>query len=680
MRKTLKVEGMTCVNCARAIEIALRKSEGVREVRVSFELGRVEVDYDESKVSEEDIVRKIEELGYRVVQEKGKKEEILLILSWASSLLILLTMFSNVPFGLEVQLVLSTLVQFSGGLKFYRQAIATLRQGIAGMDVLVSLGTTGAYLYSLLSYLKLIPGLPIFETNAFLIAFVRLGKYIEEKARERAVKGLKEVFSLSFKKVKVLEGSKEIEKEVREVFKGEKVVYRSGEQILLDGVVLEGEALVNEAIITGESLPVKKKPGDKVISGSIVENGYIITRVEKTFGSSYISQIKKLVEEALSEKPSIQRLSDKVSHYFVQFVVLISLITFGVWYFKTGELQKAVLFSLSVLVVSCPCAFGIAVPLAVVVGINKALRKGILLKKPAVFELVPKLQVLIFDKTGTLTEGKLKVEELRVEDNYLPVIYAMEEYSNHPVARAIREFLKEKVKEKPKLEGCEEIAGVGVKCGELLIAKGELWNLKSKNGAITVGFGTKEKLLGFIVLRDKLRKEAKEVVSFLKAKGLRVILLSGDTKENAERVAKELGIEEVIAQVKPEEKKDFVEKLKREGYEVAMVGDGINDSLALARADVGIAVSSGADLAKIAGDVIIHNLYSLKELFTLSERVYRKIKENLFWAFIYNALFIPVAAGLFYEFGLYLKPEFAGLLMSLSSVSVVLNTLFLLRD
>ncbi len=680
MKKSLKVEGMSCVNCARAIEITLKKTEGIKSVKVSFELGKVEVDYDEGKISEEEIIRKIEELGYKVVQEKGKTEELLLLFSGTSSIFILITMFFSFPLKFELQLLLSTLVQFTAGMKFYRGAISTLKQGVAGMDVLVSLGTTGAYLYSLLSYLKLIPGYPMFETNIFLITFVRLGKYIEEKARERAVKGLKEVFTLSFKKVKVLEGEKEIEKEVREVFKGEKVIYRTGEQILLDGVVLEGEALVNEAIITGESLPVKKKPGDKVISGSLVENGYLITKVEKPFSSSYINQIKRLIEEALHEKPAIHRLSDRVSHYFVQFVVLISLITFGVWYFTTGELQKAVLFSLSVLVVSCPCAFGIAVPLAVAVGIYKALKKGILLKKPSVFELVPKLQVLVFDKTGTLTEGKLKVEELKVEDKYLPVIYAMEEYSNHPVAKAIREFLKDKVKEKPKLEGCREIPGLGVECKDLIVGKGELWNLNGRNGAITVGFGTREKLLGYIVLRDKLREEAKEVVSFLKSKGLKVILLTGDTRENAQKIAQELGIEEIIAQVKPEEKKEVVESLKKKGFKVGMVGDGINDSPALATADLGIAVSSGADLAKVAGDVIIHNLRSLKELFTLSEKVYRKIKENLFWALVYNALFIPASAGLFYKFGIYLKPEFAGLLMSLSSVSVVMNTLHLLRD
>ncbi len=680
MRKSLKVEGMSCVNCARAIEITLRKTEGVKSVKVSFELGRVDVEYDEKIVSEEKIVNKIEELGYRVVKEKEKRDEIALLLSLLASTFMFLTMLFPLPLKPELQLLVSTLIQFTVGLKFYTGAISTLRQGIAGMDVLVSLGTTGAYLYSVLSLFKLIPGYPMFETNVFLITFVRIGKYIEERARNKAVEGLREVLTLSFKKVKVLGEKGEVEKNVREVLRGERVVYRTGEQILLDGVVIEGEALVNESIVTGESIPVKKGKGDEVISGSLVEKGYIVTRVEKSFESSYLSQIKRLIEESLHEKPEIQKLSDKVSHYFVQVVILLSIITFVAWYLLSGELQKAVLFSLSVLVVSCPCAFGIAVPLTTAVGIYKALKKSLLVKKPSVFELVPKLRAVVFDKTGTLTEGKLKVERVELDEKYYPIVYAMEEYSNHPVAVALREFLKNKVRSKAKLENCEEVVGVGVRCGRFIVGKGSLWNLNGENGAMTVGFGTEDRLIGYFVLKDKLRDEAKEVIKFLKDKGIRVILLTGDREENARSVADELGIEEVISDVKPEEKREVIRELRKEGLVVGMVGDGINDSPALATADLGIAVSSGTDVAKVTGDVIIHNLLSLKELFLLSERVYGKIKENLFWALVYNALFIPVSAGIFYKFGVHLKPEFAGLLMSLSSVSVVMNTLRLLRD
>ncbi|RUM29541.1 MAG: cadmium-translocating P-type ATPase, partial [Aquifex sp.] len=584
------------------------------------------------------------------------------------------------PLKLEVQFLLSSIVQFTAGWKFYKGAYSSLKKGVGSMDTLVALGTTGAYLYSLLSYFNFINSTPFFETNVFLITFVRLGKFIEEKAKEKAIKGLKELVNLSFKKVKVLEGNREVEKNVREVFKGEKVVYRSGEQILLDGVVIKGEGLVNEAVITGEPLPVLKKEGDEVYSGAVLERGYIITKVKKTFESSFINTVRKLVEESLREKPQIQRISDKVSHYFVLFVVILSALTFLVWFIKTGEINKAVQFSLAVLVVSCPCAFGIAVPLAVSVGIYKAVKKGILPKKGSVFEVAPKVNTVIFDKTGTLTEGKLKVKEINVPKEYFEILYTMENYSNHPVAKAIREYLKPFVKEEAKLKGCEEILGVGVKCGEFIVGKGELWGKNSQNGVIRVGFGTKDKLIGEIILEDSVRKEAKEVVEFFKRRGIDVILLTGDTKENAKKIAEELGIKEVIANVKPEEKLNVIRKLQREGRKVCMVGDGVNDAPALAQSDLGIAVSEGTDLAKISGDIVIHRLLSIPEVFTLSERVYRKIKENLFWAFAYNVIFIPLATGILWNKGIYLKPEFAGLLMALSSVSVVLNTLRLIRD
>ena len=680
MKATFKVEGMSCVNCARAIEINLKRTKGVKKVNVSFELGRLEVEFDESLISEEDIIRKVEELGYRISGEKKNYELLHLIFSLISSGIILTSMFLSFPFKYELQLLISTLVQFTLGIKFYNGAYRSLKEKVAGMDVLISLGTTGAYLYSVLSYLKLIGGTPFFETNVFLITFVRLGRFIEEKAREKAVKGLKEFFSISNKKVKVLENGKEVERNIREVFKGDKVVYRSGEQILTDGKVEEGSGEVDESVITGESVPVFKKKGDKVISGSVLRSGYLVVKVEKTFESSYINKIRNLIESSLKEKPQIQRISDKVSHYFVQFVVVFSILTFIFWYFYAG-IQKAVEFSLAVLVVSCPCAFGIAVPLAVSVGVFLSLRKGIIPKKTSVFEKVPKVDTVVFDKTGTLTEGKLRVESYKIEDEkLLEIVYAMENYSNHPVAVAIREFLKDKVKGNVKLENCRELIGKGVECGNYIIGKPEIWGIEEKNGYYVVGFGTKEKLKGVFYLSDKLREEAKEVVDYLKKKEIEVYILSGDKRENVERVAKNLGIENVIAEVKPEEKLKVIENLQKEGKKPAMVGDGVNDAPALAKSFIGIAVNQGTDIAKISGDVIVNNIKSLINLFELSEKVYRKVKENLFWALIYNTVFIPVSAGALYKFGIYLKPEYAGLLMSLSSISVVLNTLRLLKD
>ncbi|GAB6065340.1 cation-translocating P-type ATPase [Aquifex pyrophilus] len=677
MKKSFKVSGMSCVNCARNIEIALKKTKGVKGVNVSFELGRVYVEWDENLISEEEIIAKIRELGYGVEERKSNKELYLLLFSFFASSGIALSMFLKLP--LEIPLVLSTLVQFTAGLKFYRGALSSLRQGVGSMDTLVALGTTGAYLYSLLAYLGFLGTSPFFETNAFLITFVRLGKFIEEKARERATSGLKKLLTASLGKVKVLEGNREVEKNALEVMRGEKVVYRKGDQILLDGVVLEGEALVNESVLTGESTPVLKKKGDEVLSGSILEEGFLITEVKRSFESSFINKVRKLVEEALKEKPRIQRISDRVAHYFVIFVVLLSVLVFTLWYYATGDIQKAVQFSLAVLVVSCPCAFGIAVPLAVSVGIFKALRKGIILKKSSVIEVFPKVNTIVFDKTGTLTEGRFKVEKVEVyEDSAFDIAYSLEEFSNHPVAKAIRDYLRDKVKERVRLENCKEVLGVGVECGEYKITKGEVLGISS-NGYNVVALSKNEKPLAVFYLRDRVREESREVVSKLKELGLEIVLLTGDKREKAISLAKELGIDRVIAEVKPDEKLKVIEELQRKGRVVCMVGDGVNDAPALARSDVGVAVSEGSDIAKISGDVIIHRLRALLQAYELSRKVYGKIKENLFWAFIYNALFIPVASGVFHHKGLYLKPEYAGLLMALSSVSVVLNTLRLLR-
>ncbi len=680
MRKVYRVKGMSCVNCARTIEIALKRLGGVKEVRVSFELGRVEVEYDPGKVSEEEIAARIRDLGYLPEEEKDRKEELLLGFSLLSSFLFLLLMIVRPPYGLEVQLLLSGLVQFTAGLKFYRGALYSLREGTAGMDVLVSLGTTGSYVYSLLAYLKLLPGTPFFETNVFLITFVRAGKYIEERAKERAIRGLKEFISSSYSRVRVLSEGREVEKEPREVVKGEKIVLRSGDEVLLDGKVLEGEAYVSEAVITGESRPLLKKKGDLVYSGSVVESGYLLVEVVKSFERSYLSQLRRLAEEALRRKPRIQRLADRVSHYFVYGVVSLSLLTLLYWLLREGDLQKAVNFSLALLVVSCPCAFGIAVPLAVSLGLYEALRRGVFLKSSEVFELVPKVNTVIFDKTGTLTEGKFRVERYEVrEEEALEKVYYMEQFSGHPIARSLREFLKDKVKREVSLEGCREIKGVGVRCGEYVVGKGELWGISPGNGYKVVGFGRGKKLLALFYLRDTLREEARTVVRYLKEKGLEVVMLTGDEERNALGVARELGIDRVIANVRPEEKLKVVEEFQRRGRKVLMVGDGVNDAPALARADVGVAVAGGTDLAKLSGSVLVTSLKKIPLLFGLSEKVYRKIKENLFWAFVYNVVAMPVAAGFFYEKGLYLKPELAGLIMSLSSVSVVLNTLRLKR-
>ena len=681
MRKTFKVEGMSCVNCARTIEIALKRKDGIRDVEVSFELGRVKVDFDEDKIGEEEIVRIVESLGYRVAEGGEKEERIELFvfgLSGVSALIITLLMLYPVQKAVYLQFLLSTLVQVVGGWKFYRGAYTSLSKGVAGMDVLVALGTSGAYIYSLLSLLGFIKGTPFFETNALLITFVRGGRFIEERAKKKATQLLRNMLSAQHSEVSVLEGDREIRRNVREVRKGERVLYRSGDIVLLDGVVVKGSAYVSEAVLTGEPEPVLKKEGDRLVSGSIVEDGLLVVEVESIYENSYLSRIGHLIEKALSDKPAIQRLADRVSHYFVQVVVLISLITFFFWYKATSDVQLATQFALAVLVISCPCAFGIATPLAVTMGVSKALKKGILIKKPSVLETVPKVDTLVFDKTGTLTEGRFEVTRCELSSpEALDIAYTMEMRSNHPVAKAVREFAQKKGAKVLDLEGCEEIRGKGVRCGNLFLGDA----LDANGNEKVVSLTQNGRVLAVFYLKDAIREEAREVVEEVKRLGIKTVLLSGDRRENVARVAEQLGIDEFVAEVSPEGKREFVRKLQKEGRKVGMVGDGINDAPALAQADVSFAVAQGVDLSKQVGDVVLlAGIRVLPRAIRIGRAATRKVKQNLVWAFLYNVLGIPVAAGLLYNQGIYLKPELAGLMMALSSLSVVLNTLLMNRE
>ncbi len=385
-----------------------------------------------------------------------------------------------------------------------------------------------------------------------------------------------------------------------------------------------------------------------------------------------------MVESALSEKPKVQRIADTVSHYFVQIVVIVSALTFFIWVKFTGNMEQAVQFSLAVLVVSCPCALGIATPLAVVVGISEALTKGILVKKPSSFEIFPKIDTVVFDKTGTLTEGRFQVVryELRSSDA-LDIVYTMETYSNHPIARAIREFAEKQGARKIELAECREKVGRGVECGEYFIGEYEDENIPEDVWK-AVALRRNGEVLAVFYLKDTLRQEAKFVVNEIKRMGLTAVLISGDRTETTKFVARELGFDSFMAEVKPEEKKEVVKSLQEEGLRVAMVGDGVNDAPALAQSDLSFAVPHGVDITKQVGDIVLlSGITKLPESFKLGKKVNNKIKQNLAWAFVYNLIGIPVASGLFYKFGVYLKPELAGLLMALSSVTVVANTVLL---
>jgi len=423
-------------------------------------------------------------------------------------------------------------------------------------------------------------------------------------------------------------------------------------------------------LVTGESMSALKKPGDPLISGSLIVNGFGKAEVKALFEKSYISLLLDLVSEAIQKKPKIQRLADKVAHYFVQIIVATSLITFTFWFYQTSDLTLSFNFALAVLVVSCPCAFGLAVPLAISVGLVRAFKKGLLVKDPASFEKASLIKAIILDKTGTLTLGKPKVIDYKeYEEGALKIAFSLAQASRHPYSKAIVNFAKEKgITEGQGFENLKEVPGEGIYSGEYFLGKA------SGGEALVLKRG--ETLLAEFWVEDTVRPEAKEILEFLESKGIEIVLATGDTSERAKKLAEVLNIKNFYAGVKPEDKLKILENLQARGLKVAMVGDGINDAPALAKADLSFVMGEGVDLSKRVGEVILlSGLKGLKAFFEIAETLKTRIKQNLFWAFIYNVLGVPIAGGFLYSKGVVLKPEFAGLMMALSSVSVVLNSI-----
>jgi len=675
MKASLKVEGMTCVNCARTIEINLKRLKGVKSVEVSFELGRVQVEFDEELLSVENIKEAIESLGYKVSKgaEENKRSLFMLLFCVFISLTFIPLMFFH---NIRVEFVLASVVQVIGGYSFYKSAYRSLISGVGNMDLLVALGSTGAYLYSVLTMLKVLEGSPFFETSVFLITFVRLGKYLEERAKERAVKSLKELFGIQTSKVRLLkQNGKEEERNVQEVFIGDVMLLRTGDLVPLDVYVLEGKVEVDESVITGESKPVLKTTGQRIFSGSLVLNGYAKAKVEKTLAGSYVSLLIKLVEDALKQKPKIHRIADRVAHYFVQVVVLISLLVFTLWYLKTGDLQKSVSFALSVLVISCPCAFGIAVPLVLTVGLLRAYRKGLLVKNPSVLERIKDINLLLLDKTGTLTESIPRVAKaVFYTEDALNLAFSVANASNHPRAKAIREYCKQMKAKTVSVQNCTEVPGEGIYCGDYYLGNPSALGISNKNSTTVLARG--KEIIGEFHLEESIKDKVKDALDYLRRKGIRLVMVTGDGEESAKRISTLLGIEEFYAKVKPDDKLAILEKYQSMGYRVGMVGDGINDAPAMAKAHVSFAVGSGTDIAKRVCDVVIlSGLQGIKDLFEITDKVSKRIKQNLFWAFFYNTLGIPIAGGLFSSYGIVLKPEIAGLMMVLSSLSIVINSI-----
>ncbi len=621
--------------------------------------------------------------------------------------------------------LLATIVQFSAGLTFYKGAYYSLKNGSSNMDVLVSLGITAAYFYSVASVF-LIKGSLYFDMAVLLILFIRFGKLLEKISKEKAASSLKSLFKLQANKANLIDNDGNIKEiDVKNAKVNDTLLVKKGEKIPVDGEILEGETLIDESMISGEPIPVEKKAGDKVI-GSTINGGNIIKiKALKVGGDTILSQIVRLVEDAQADKAPIQRIADEVTNYFVPVVIIISLITFISWKFVFNEsLLFALSASIAVLVIACPCAMGLATPMALMVGSSVGLEKGILIKRSSALEELARINAVVFDKTGTVTHGKPEITDVIPLNGYskediLSIAAFGEKFSSHPIAKAIVEEYEKVVKTDAKNiydfnqlnnindfiknYNYKEIGGYGLSFihnrNNILIGKKELFKnageddiskLKvleeklSADGKTVIGISLNSKIIGIIAISDKVKENTKETVEKLKMIGIDSYLLTGDNLKSAEFIASKVGInaKNVIANVLPKDKLKEIEKLKSKNLKVAMTGDGINDAPALAEANVGIAIGSGTDVARETGDVILvkSDIKDVYKSISLGRKTLNKIKQNLFWAFFFNVLGIPFAAGLFYHFtGWLLPPVIAGAAMAISSITVSLNSMLLRR-
>ncbi|MCG3419703.1 heavy metal translocating P-type ATPase [Oceanobacillus jordanicus] len=720
MEKTeLDILGMTCAACSTRIEKVLNKQEGVNSATVNLTTESAAIEYNPGLTDPKVLIEKIRNVGYdakpkaEAAEKRTHKEKALqrqkskLIISAVLSAPLLITMLVHL-FNMEIpailmnpwfQFALATPVQFIIGWQFYVGAYKNLKNGGANMDVLVALGTSAAYFYSLYEALKTIgndymPHL-YFETSAILITLILFGKYLEAKAKSQTTNALSSLLNLQAKEARVIRNGEEIMLPVEEVVVGERLVVKPGEKIPVDGMVVKGRTSVDESMITGESIPIEKELDATVIGSTINKNGSIEMKATKVGKDTALASIVKVVEEAQGSKAPIQRLADVISGYFVPIVVGIAILTFVVWiaFVEPGQFEPALVAAIAVLVIACPCALGLATPTSIMVGTGRAAESGILFKGGEHLEGTHQLNAIVLDKTGTVTKGKPEVTDFSGDQEALQLLASAEKGSEHPLAGAIVAYATENEMDFLEVEEFNAIPGHGIEARisgkQILVGNRKLMTDHQvdieNNEETLVKFETEGKTAmliaidgeyrGIVAVADVIKESAIQAIKELKEQGLEVFMLTGDNERTAHAIAKQVGIDQVIAQVLPEEKADKVKEIQAQGKKVAMVGDGVNDAPALVTADIGIAIGTGTEVAIEAADVTIlgGELLLIPKAIRISHATIRNIRQNLFWAFGYNTAGIPVAA-----VGL-LAPWIAGAAMALSSVSVVSNSLRLKR-
>ncbi|NOZ81938.1 MAG: heavy metal translocating P-type ATPase [Candidatus Micrarchaeota archaeon] len=713
-----KIAGMHSTHCSQLIERKLKKTKGITEVVVSFSSSEAKVKFDPSLISEIEIKKIVESLGY----EAGEYDEVydmkkrflislvfsipLLYISMGWMIGLPVPFIENTKLHAVLQLVL-TIPVIIAAFNLYVSGFKSLLRKSPNMDSLIFIGTSAAFVYSLGVTFLILTGAPYgledlyYEIAAFILVFILLGKYLEALTKGKTSEALKKLMDLKPKTARVIRNGKEMEIPVEEVRVGDIVVVRPGEKIPVDGEVVEGVSVVDEKIITGESIPVTKKPGDKVIGATINKSGLLKFRATAVGSDTVLSQIIKIVEEAQASKAPIQLLVDRVSNYFVPAVILIAIASFGFWLAVGEPFVFALTILISVLIIACPCALGLATPTAIMVGTGLGAENGILIKNAEVLEKAHKMDTVIFDKTGTLTKGEPEVTDVIPDDTVLKFAAIAELGSEHPIGEAIVKKARERKIKFGESKDYKTVPGKGIVCtyrGKKIIVGSpgflaenglEIQDTLRKKASefensgktvVFVAYGNR--VLGLVAVADTLKESSKKAVGALKKMGKDVWMITGDNERTARAIAKQLGIENIMARVLPGKKAEAVKKLQKHGRIVGFVGDGINDAPALAQADVGIAVGSGTDIAMETGEIILmrDDLKAVVIAIELSGFTVRKIKENLFWAFIYNVVGIPVAAGVLYPFfGFLLNPMIAAAAMAFSSVSVVGNSLLMKR-
>ena len=723
---TLKIGGMTCASCASVIEYGLKKEKGINSASVNLASEKAFIDFNKEKISEKDIEKAINDLGYKVVADEDNANESSklrnrFILSLVFGLPVIYMVMGSmiglpVPaifqkYGLYVQAILSAaviLVCFNIWISGFKKILKLA----PNMDTLILVGTAVAFFYSLINLVLLSLGKTVsmnsfyFESSVFILIFISLGKYLEAITKGKTSAAIKSLIGLQPKVAIIIKDGRELQVPISEVVVGDIILVKPGQKIPVDGIVVDGYSGVDEKAITGESMPVEKKKGDEVIGATINKTGVLKFKATKVGKDTMLSQIIRIVEDAMGSKAPIQLLADKVSFYFVPVVFVIAFVAALIWLLILHQVAIALTIFVAVLIIACPCALGLATPTAVMMGTGLAAKNGILIKSSKALETAKDVNMVVFDKTGTLTKGEPVVTDIVFinerlqkdfpENKMMQLASSVEKNSEHPLAQAIVLKAKQMNVELIEVKNFQAIPGKGVeaKIGRIKILLGtrklmaeneieykflekKIESLEDKGRTVMMLSRGKE-LIGLIAVADVLKENSKEAVDILHKMGKQVAIITGDNKRVGDAIAKELGIDRVLAEVLPQGKSDEIKKLQSEGKIVAMVGDGINDAPALAQANLGIALGSGSDVAMETGEIVLikDDLRDVVKAMDISRYTLNKIKQNLFWAFFYNSIGIPIAAGILFPFtGWLLSPSIAAGAMAFSSVSVVLNSL-----